>query len=58
MGYARSHTIEPGEPGAFHLMCRCMRRAFLCGEDAATGANYDHRKVLLILDIHTMGIFA
>ncbi|GJM11131.1 MAG: transposase [Lysobacteraceae bacterium] len=44
MGYARSHTIEPGEPGAFHLICRCVRRAFLCGKDATTGANYDHRK--------------
>ena len=44
MGYARGHTVAEGEAGAYHLICRCVRRAWLCGEDPITGRNYDHRK--------------
>ena len=28
----------------FHTVQRCVRRAFLCGEDAVSGKSYDHRK--------------
>jgi hypothetical protein len=28
----------------YHVVVRCVRRAFLCGADAYSGANYDHRK--------------
>ena len=54
MGYARSHTIAADEAGAYHVMARCVRRAFLCGNDPITGKNFDHRKQWLedrILDI-------
>jgi REP element-mobilizing transposase RayT len=44
MGYPRSQLVSPGTPGTFHCVSRCVRRAFLCGDDAATGRCFDHRK--------------
>jgi putative transposase len=29
--------------GEYHLHTRCVRRAFLCGEDAHSGQSYEHR---------------
>lgn len=47
MGYPRSHLVVPGEAGTYHCVARCVRRAFLCGEDALTGRCFDHRKAWL-----------
>lgn len=44
MGYPRSHMIPAGSDGVFHCTSRCVRRAYLCGEDAQTGRSYAHRK--------------
>ncbi|MFH1139145.1 MAG: hypothetical protein V1816_23940 [Pseudomonadota bacterium] len=44
MAMARRETVVNGEEGLFHCVSRCVRRAFLCGEDRFTGRSFDHRK--------------
>ena len=44
MTSARSTLIAPGSCGAYHCVQRCVRRAFLCGEDRYTGQSFEHRK--------------
>jgi hypothetical protein len=43
--YARKQIVDETEVGIYHCVSRCVRRAFLCGQDALTGRSYDHRKV-------------
>ena len=32
----------------YHVMGRCVRRGYLCGEDATTGKNYEHRRQWIV----------
>ncbi len=45
MTVARSSIVDDGAQGVYHCMARCVRRAFLCGEDTYTGQNFEHRKL-------------
>jgi hypothetical protein len=44
MGLARKYQICVSETPYCHIISRCVRRAFLCGEDASTGFSYEHRR--------------
>jgi len=44
MTYARSILVPPGSPGTYHCVSRCVRRAWLCGEDQGSGRSYEHRR--------------
>ena len=41
---ARSILIPHGSPGTFHCVSRCVRRAFLWGEDRLTGRSFELRR--------------
>jgi hypothetical protein len=44
MTIARSEIAPEGSEGVFHCISRCVRRAFLCGEDPYTGRSFEHRR--------------
>mgnify|MGYP001224293304 FL=1 len=44
MTYARSILVPPGSAGTYHCVSRCVRRAWLCGEDRESGRSYEHRR--------------
>ena len=41
---ARGEVIDPAEVQVVHCVQRCVRRAFLCGDDPVSGQSFEHRR--------------
>lgn len=41
---ARHDVIDPAQVQVLHCIQRCVRRAFLCGDDAFSGQSFEHRR--------------
>lgn len=60
----RRQIVDPAEAGFYHCISRCVRRAFLCGQDAETGDSFEHRKawveerLLELATIFAVGVYA
>jgi len=40
----RAEQISVADTPYYHVISRCVRRTFLCGEDRQTGRSYEHRR--------------
>ena len=64
MTYPRSHIVAEGEAGFFHVVSRCVRRAFLCGWDKFSERSYEHRRqwiearILELADCFCVSVYA
>jgi putative transposase len=48
MTVARNQQICVEETPFYHVVSRCVRRAFLCGEDLVSGKRFEHRRKWLV----------
>jgi REP element-mobilizing transposase RayT len=64
MTFPRRQIVDPAAPGFYHCVSRCVRRAFLCGQDDYTGQSFEHRKdwveqrVLELARWFSVGVYA
>lgn len=59
MPTARQSQISLSDTPYYHCISRCVRRAFLCGQDHASGQCYEHRRQWIEDKLYELsGLFA
>ena len=64
MGYPRAYTVDPDHAGFYHCVSRCVRRAWLCGQDPVSGRCFEHRRgwieqrLLSLAESFAVGLYA
>ena len=48
MTKARKEQVSLEDTPYYHCMARCVRHAYLCGDDHGSGKNFDHRKQWIV----------
>ena len=54
MTRARYQQVSLEETPYYHCICRCVRRAFLCGWDHYSGQDYEHRRQWVVERLATL----
>ena len=54
MTIARKDIVHPESCRFYHIVTRCVRRAFLCGVDDTTGTDYSHRRQWIVDRLETL----
>lgn len=59
MPQARYRLVDIHTAPYYHCISRCVRRAYLCGQDKFSGKNFDHRKQWILERIQLLSsVFA
>ena len=64
MPIPRSQQISLDSTPYYHCISRCVRRAFLCGDDPLTGNSYEHRRgwveerILFLTSVYAIDVCA
>ena len=63
MTYPRAHLVDADNGGFYHCISRCVRRGWLCGQDAVSGRSFEHRRdwvearMLELADVFAVNLF-
>jgi len=64
MAIPRKDQIDTESGGYYHLISRCVRRAFLCGDDPESKRNFEHRRewiekrILELAEVFAIEVYA